>query len=155
MAVLFILLFFLQICTRTTLAKNMNTSDDYFDAYNPDSQRQDGDVVLALNVNWKSCNRGGSVFHSGQFYASAIAVAVEDINNNPDILPNNRLRYVWNKSETNTNCSKDISTRIMLKQINLNTIDGIIGFPQKCEAPASIASAVNLPLISLVRIYTK
>lgn len=158
MEILYILFVILPIITTTTTLKGYESNylEGYYNAYDPNAKRNPNDIIVALNLNWDKCTPNGSKNRVGKFYASAIAVAVNDINKNPYILPNHRLRFVWKYNETNTNCDRDTIIRIMLKQIEMKNIDAYFGLPRHCETPASLTRAIGKPLFSLVSLsFTK
>ena len=127
---------------------------DLYDA-NSGAEKTSRDIIVALDLPFIFCNkchnlRSGSGYNSGKYYAAAAAVAIHDINNNKNLLNGYRLRYIWNINHTDTHCVERDAINIMLGQLNMN-VSGFIGFNCHCRTVSKIASAVNLPLFSMVR----
>ena len=144
---------------------SLQPDDAFIDIYDPNVKVKDNEIVLALNLPFDNqcrsndasvCrarrkDRAISPYHHGKYYASAASVAIQEINNRTDILPNHKLRYVWKSSETDTDCDQARAIKVMLKQLNMPNIHGFLGFACHCSTVASIASATNRPLFSKVR----
>ena len=132
--------------------------DGFIDLYhNKSVEIQPNDIVIALDLLYELCptcyeKQSGSSYNTASFYASAAALAIEDINNQENFLKGYRLRFIWDSNNTNPNCLEKKGVNIMLAQLNMN-VSGFIGFSCYCKTVAKIASAVNLPLFSLVRFF--
>jgi Receptor family ligand binding region. len=141
---------------RVTYNPQVTYSEGLIDLYTDiNSPREKNDIVVALNLPYTFCDEchdvhSGSSYHSGKYYASAAGVAVEDINNDKNLLAGFRLRYLWNTKNTDTHCFEKDAIRIMMGQLNMN-ISGFIGFNCFCRTVSKMASALNLPLFSMVR----
>lgn len=128
---------------------------DFLDIYkNPNATWAKEDIVFALDFPYdsllcKKCHRvaSGSGYNTAKFYASAAAVAVEDVNNG-SLLGNHTLRYIWDKNETDTHCNEITATKIQLKQMKMG-VHAFIGFACRCLSVANNAAAMNLPLLSM------
>ena len=94
-----------------------------------------------------------STYKSGKFYASAIDIALEEINKNPDLLPGYRLTYIWN----DTKCleSDAINSQYYQLRSKQDKIDVFIGLGCECNTVARVAGALNIPIISHVSIKIK
>lgn len=86
-------------------------------------------------------------------YASAAALAVHDVNKNPNLLAGYRLRYAWDSKQTDTQCDALTAKNMMTKQALHQNVSGFVGFQCHCHNVSKIASQANLPLISPVRIF--
>ena len=86
-------------------------------------------------------------YFSGLYYASAMFLAVEDVNNDKYLLPNHTLTLVW--EDTECDWKKTISTQ--LKMLEEEHVDAFIGGGCRgCLTNARIAGAQDLPMISHV-----
>ena len=54
-----------------------------------------------------------TAYYSGEYYASSMYIALDDINNNNNILPNHHLSLVW----VNSSCSYTESVKAQYKMI--------------------------------------
>lgn len=113
------------------------------------------EITFALNLPWElgdcvKCHNGlsGSGYNTAKFFASAAAVAVEDINNNMTLLQGYKLRYIWNENLTDTHCHEFSAINGQLRQINYQ-VDGFVGFICACVPIAKNAAAVNKPFVSM------
>jgi len=84
----------------------------------------------------------------GRTTAAAMPIAVEDINNDPSLLPNHRLQFVFG----NTNCSPNTALPLVMNfwaQQNRG-VDAFIGggCNRVCEYISLLAGKWNLPVIS-------
>ena len=90
-----------------------------------------------------------STYLLGIYYASAMFVARDDINQNKFLLTNHSLDLVWG----NTECNKKKTVRLAMKMIEEQQVDAIIGVGcDSCLVTATIAGIYNIPLISHVRV---
>ncbi|XP_047143236.1 atrial natriuretic peptide receptor 1 isoform X1 [Hydra vulgaris] len=148
---LFLLLVFLDQAIQN---KPATYEEGYLDIYNiPANKWNKSDIVFALNLPFQLCQtcknkHSGSGYNTAKYYAAAAAVAVEDINNSNDSLPNHKLRYVWDFNETDTHCYEPDAIKAQFKQISIG-VHGFIGYACSCLTVAKNAAAMNLPLISM------
>ena len=91
-----------------------------------------------------------STYKRGEFYASAIDIALEEINKNPDLLAGYRLTYIWN----DTKCLESVAINSQYYQLRSkqDKIDVFIGLGCSCNTVARIAGVLNIPIISHVSI---
>ena len=87
---------------------------------------------------------------SGSQYAAAFKIAVDEVNKNPTLLPNHEISFVYN----NTNLYDNVSVKAMYWQVNSMNVTALIGLGWHCFPLASIATALNIPVISQVIIFT-
>jgi hypothetical protein len=78
-------------------------------------------------------------------YAGMIPYAINTVNNDPNLLPNHTLSFVWKDTE----CRTDKALRGMAQQWSEN-VDAFIGLGCFCEESARLASALRLPVVSNV-----
>ena len=88
-----------------------------------------------------------SSYFSGLYYASAMFLALEDINNDKYLLPNHTLTLVW----ADTVCDWQKAISMQLKMLEEEHVDAFIGGGCKgCLTNARIAAAQDLPMVSHV-----
>ena len=84
----------------------------------------------------------------GPTLIGAVALAVEDVNNNPDLLKGKRLEYVW----ADDGCNRQMSLVGFIDMLGTGprVIDGLIGpgCAKGCEVTQTLARAKNIPQIS-------
>lgn len=84
----------------------------------------------------------------GRTTAAAMPIAVEDINNDPSLLPNHRLQFVFG----NTNCSPNTALPLVMNfwAQQKRGVDAFIGggCNRVCEYISLLAGKWNLPVIS-------
>ena len=111
------------------------------------SKKNNGTILLGVLLPFSLGLNEMTAYYSANFYASAMFLAIDDVNNNPDLLPNHRLELVW--ADTKCDWKKTIQLQIdMMKDQNVDAFIG--GGCQACEATARNAGAENIPLISHV-----
>lgn len=95
--------------------------------------------------------RGNAPYmQKGIYYASAISIAVDEINRQQNLLPGNNISFIWN----DTDCEDENKTiRALLYQIYEAKVSAIIGPGCTCNTSARIAAAFNIPMISYVSIH--
>ena len=106
----------------------------------------EGNLTIGLILPY-SRSASGSRGLKGIHYASAITIAVDNINKDPNLLPGIRLSFIWNDSE----CIEEKSIQAFLSQRE-RKVDGFIGFGCNCHTQARLAAALNLPVVSHVSI---
>lgn len=83
----------------------------------------------------------------GIYYASAMSIAVDEINRQENLLPGNNISFIWN----NTDCEdEDKTIRALMYQIYEAKVSAIIGPGCICNTSARNAAAFNVPMISYV-----
>ena len=111
------------------------------------------EVVLGLLIPYKVTGGADlSGYSGGEYYAAAFMLAIEDINNRTDLLPNIKLKYVWN----DTMCLVDVAIKSQIWQhcsfqgSERTGVDAFIGTGCKCTTAVTNAVALNRPIISHV-----
>ena len=84
----------------------------------------------------------------GRTISGAITLAVREVNESPDVLPNHTLQFLV--AETYGKEAESIKQTVMLTRQN---ISAYIGPQETCIHEAGIAAAFNLPMISYVSIH--
>lgn len=107
----------------------------------------DGNLTVGLILPYV-VSTGGERSLPGNHYASAMTVAVDNINNDPNLLPGIRLSFIWNESY----CSEEMSIKALISQWE-KRVDAFIGFGCKCHTQARMAAALNLPVVSHVSMH--
>ncbi|CAB4032083.1 atrial natriuretic peptide receptor 1-like, partial [Paramuricea clavata] len=93
---------------------------------------------------------------SGRAYAHALTIAMDDVNNDPRILPGHNLTYSWTNSTDSSEVVRSMYQKYIAPpnvtcdaQPTPNTpVDVFIGPADSCTAPAKVAQAFNIPMIS-------
>ena len=101
-------------------------------------------VPFNLNGSYAS---GKAQLIPGKYFAAAISLAVEAVNNNSNLLPRQRINFIWN----DTLCNEERSLRELTEHWHKN-VDAFIGPGCSCDAAARLAAAWNLPMVSYVSI---
>ena len=93
-------------------------------------------VLLPMSGSWAV----------GPTLIGALALAVRDVNDNPDILHGKRLEYVW----ADDGCDRTKSLLEFTDILGRYRIDGLIGpgCAKGCEVTATLANAKNIAQIS-------
>lgn len=104
-----------------------------------------GNLTVGLLLPFQSAVATGSDFNAGKWYASAIEVALQRVNNDSSFLPSVHINYIWNE----TGCEEERALRNMAWQFQ-QKVDGFIGFGCTCATQARFAAAWNMPVISYV-----
>lgn len=82
---------------------------------------------------------------NGQYYASAMSIAVDAVNRQQNLLPGHNISFIWN----DTACWKEDTTiRGLLHQMYEANVAAIIGPACLCNTSARIAASFDLPMIS-------
>lgn len=105
---------------------------------------------LGLLIPFKHASELGNYFHRGEYYASAMSIAVDDINKRQDLLPGRNLSFIWN----DTLCEELNTLRALVYQLN-NGVGAFIGPGCSCITSARNAAAFNISMISYVSIYNR
>ena len=83
----------------------------------------------------------------GLYYASAINIAIDEINRQEKLLPGKNISFIWN----NTDCEDESKTiRALMYQIYEAKVSAIIGPGCTCNTSARNAAAFNVPMVSYV-----
>ena len=118
-------------------------------AKDSNSKRKEITFGLLIPYNFSS-KVERSTYDSGLYYASAVEIALDKINKDPDILPDYCLNYVWN----NTGCLEQNAIRAQDYQLHLDgkehAVNAFIGPGCHCNTVAKVAGALNIPIISHV-----
>eukprot|EP00795_Rhopilema_esculentum_P009034 gene9034-16677_t len=80
----------------------------------------------------------------GRSYATAFQIAVDDVNRNSSLLPNHEIKFVFNDSTV------DEANALMAvyKQLNGMNVSALVGLGWFCHSVSTIATAVDVPVIS-------
>ena len=81
-------------------------------------------------------------------YAAAFKIAVDRVNNDSALLPNHEIQFVYN----DTKFQETPSIEAIYQQLNRHNVSAFVGFGWSCYSAALIATALNVPIISYVRI---
>lgn len=103
------------------------------------------DVKLGLLIPFKRTNRLGNYYHRGEFYASAMSIAVDAINQRPDLLPDHNVTFIWN----DTDCEEFKTLQSIVYQLN-EGVEAFIGPGCSCNTSARMAASFNKTMISYV-----
>ena len=109
-------------------------------------------IHIGLLLPFVLSNQGSEYKRGGaKFYSEAFNIAIENINNDPYLLPGYKLEYVFN----DTRCNELDSIRSMYYQYKQRDelrlpIHGFIGLGCQCGTAAKFASAMKVPVVSHV-----
>lgn len=103
------------------------------------------EVKLGLLIPFKSAGRIGNYFHRGEFFASAMSIAVDDINRRPDLLPGINVTFIWN----DTDCEELKTLQSVVYQMNQG-VAAFIGPGCSCNTSARLAASFSKTMISYV-----
>lgn len=103
------------------------------------------EVKLGLLIPFKSAGRIGNNFHRGEFFASAMSIAVDDINRRPDLLPGINVTFIWN----DTDCEELKTLQSVVYQMNQG-VTAFIGPGCSCNTSARLAASFSKTMISYV-----
>ena len=81
----------------------------------------------------------------GRIISGAMTLAVELINDDPNLLPNHKIRFIWGDTQANTL----VGTKLLTDQWRKGAV-AFIGLEDSCSVEAKVAAAWNLPMISYV-----
>ena len=123
------------------------TSSRNLPIYSPN--KLDDRERIRLGYMTGSENKAGDMFYQkpGQVISGAITLAVDEINADPNILPNHTLEILI--AETMGQETESIRLAAILPSFN---ISAYIGPQETCVHEGRIAAAFNLPMISYVSI---
>ncbi|XP_020613215.1 atrial natriuretic peptide receptor 1-like isoform X2 [Orbicella faveolata] len=102
-----------------------------------------GEVKLGLLIPFKETASLGNSYHRGEFYASAMSIAVDDINRRPDLLPGQNVTFMWN----DTRCEEFQTLQSIVWQLN-EGVTAFIGPGCSCNTSARMAASFNKTMIS-------
>ena len=103
------------------------------------------EVKLGLLIPFKETASLGNAYHRGEFYASAMSIAVDDINRRPDLLPGQNVTFTWN----DTRCEEFQTLQSIVWQLN-EGVTAFIGPGCSCNTSARMAASFNKTMISYV-----
>ena len=107
-----------------------------------------GNITLGVLLPFvKPPSAGVNDHSSGEYYASAISLAVDRVNRNGSILQHHHLGFVWN----DTACDEGTSLQDMSYQKGIG-VSAFIGPGCSCTNQAALASFWNIPMVSYVSI---
>lgn len=109
-----------------------------------------GNLTLGLLLPYETAVGTGSNFNAGKWYASAIVLALEKVNSDPNFLPEIQINFIWNDTE----CMEETGLRQMTEQLE-KKVDGFVGFGCTCATQARLGAALNMPVISYVSIISQ
>ncbi|XP_072944061.1 receptor-type guanylate cyclase Gyc76C-like [Epargyreus clarus] len=96
-----------------------------------------------ISVGYLPCIKSEFRYMQGLSISGAISMALDEINNSTEILPDVTLLLQW----ADTHCDKLKTTRLFTEMICTWAV-AFFGPEEQCEIPAFIAQSRNLPLIS-------
>lgn len=135
----------LSDCTCINLRKTIKDLKCTLTHYEKDK----GTILLGVIIPYTFGEAAMTSYSSGMFYASAMFLAIDDVNNNKDLLPNHKLSLVW----ADTECDWKKTIKVQLDMIKEQNVDAFIGGGcAGCEAVARNAGAENIPMISHVSV---
>ncbi|XP_068673835.1 atrial natriuretic peptide receptor 1-like isoform X3 [Montipora foliosa] len=102
----------------------------------------DGNLTIGFILPYKLLS-GSDQNRPGEYHASAMTIAVDNINKDPTLLPGINLSFIWADSE----CDEEKSIEALIHQREKG-VHAFIGFGCKCSTQARMAAALNLPIIS-------
>ena len=105
-----------------------------------------GDFTVGLLIPLNDAADIGGDIKAGKYYASAISVAVDRINQQPDLLPGHNISFIWN----DTACDEEKTLQALIYQIYDAKVSAVIGPGCTCNTSARNAAAFNIPMISYV-----
>lgn len=103
------------------------------------------DIKIGLLIPFKYAQSLGNYYFRGQYYASAMSIAVDAINNRTDLLPGRNITFIWNDTE----CDELKTLRALAYQINAG-VKAFIGPGCSCTTAARTAAAFNITMLSYV-----
>lgn len=103
------------------------------------------EVKLGLLIPFKRTDRLGNSFHRGEFYASAMSIAVDHINHRSDLLPGENVTFIWN----DTDCEEEKTLQAVVYQLTQG-VSAFIGPGCTCNTSARMAASFNKTMISYV-----
>lgn len=103
------------------------------------------EVKLGLLIPFKRTNRLGNYYHRGEFYASAMSIAVDDVNRRSDLLPGKNVTFIWN----DTDCEEFKTLQSIVYQLTQG-VSAFIGPGCSCNTSARMAASFNKTMISYV-----
>ena len=104
---------------------------------------------LAFYVPFEYKNYIRDETKNGNRYPHALTIAIDDVNNNPNILPGHNLTYNWTDS-TESNVVLRTMYEKYIQSNRSKPVDAFIGPAFHCAAPAKVAKAFDIPMISYV-----
>ena len=124
---------------------------NYTSDHRPDNRTK---IHIGLLLPFHLANHGNEYSRGGaRFYSEAFNIALDNINNDPYLLPGHKLDFVFN----DTGCNEMDSIKSMYYQyVRRNKLNlpfhGFIGLGCECGTAAKFASAMKIPVVSHVSI---
>ena len=109
------------------------------------------DITIGLLMADVAAKSSDSGFLRGRQICGALSYAVEQINDDPRILPGHRLKIIWD----DTKGSKLVSTNALTHQWRRGAVAFFGPAEDVCVTEARVASSWNLPMISYVSTVTQ
>ena len=101
------------------------------------------DIKLGVAIPWS-----GASWDAGPRFAAGVTVAVEAINNDPNLLPGYNISFIWGDSKCEEKAGLEVIVDMYTKQkIPVNAIIGP-ACSDGCKVGALLASHWNIPIIS-------
>ena len=141
---------FHRISRRSTVKLNCSMYERNYTSGNSTDNRTKIHIGLLLPFHLanhgKEYSRGGA-----RFYSEAFNIALDNINNDPYLLPGHKLDFVFN----DTRCNEMDSIKSMYYQyVRRDKVKlpfhGFIGLGCQCGTAAKFASAMKIPVVSHV-----
>lgn len=101
-----------------------------------------------LTIGYLTAIKGGLKDRQGLAISGALSMALDEINNDPNILPNVRLKMRWSDTRGET----VEATKAMIDMI-CEGVAAFFGPEGSCYVEAIVAQSRNIPMISYVSIY--
>lgn len=101
-----------------------------------------------LNVGYLTAIKGDLKDRQGLAISGAIQMALEEINDDPKILPNVTLNLKWNDTRGDT----VVATRAITEMI-CDDVSVIFGPEGTCYVEAIVTQSRNIPMIAYVRLF--
>lgn len=106
---------------------------------------QNNNNTTTLNVLYLTAIKGELKDRQGLAISGAITMALEEVNNDPNILPNVKLELYWN----DTRGDKVISTRAITDMI-CEGVAAVFGPEGGCLVEATVTHSRNIPMFAYV-----
>lgn len=104
-------------------------------------------ITIGLLLPYRAAYGYGDFYSAGKYSASAITVALDRINKDPNLLTSHHINIVWK----DTKCKEEMSISQMTEFLE-QKVDAFIGFACTCTTQARIAASLNKMVISPVSV---